>query len=222
MILGIIALIAIPTVTNVIVEAKRGAFKSTVQNLIKAFETDKATLIYYNNTTLGVADNTNAASIAYNTDDYNYVGPTTASTNLPLKTQWTNSNLITGTRAIIAEGGETSTKGGTLNSAFSYEGYAARLLTTKELESACGITVGSNTKGELDSCSFIMENTKFTNDSNATQGFWLETPYTGSTNTNNVHTIYSSYRDVGSGESDILGSYGVRPVIEIYKSRIEY
>ena len=40
LILGIIALIAIPTVTNIIKESKRGAFKSSVQNLIGAVETE--------------------------------------------------------------------------------------------------------------------------------------------------------------------------------------
>ena len=38
LILGIIALIAIPTVTNIIKESKRGAFKASVQNVIGAVE----------------------------------------------------------------------------------------------------------------------------------------------------------------------------------------
>lgn len=38
LILGIIALIAIPTVNNIISEAKKGAFKSTIENLITAAE----------------------------------------------------------------------------------------------------------------------------------------------------------------------------------------
>ena len=40
LILGVIALIAIPTVTNIIKESKRGAFKSSVQNIINAVETE--------------------------------------------------------------------------------------------------------------------------------------------------------------------------------------
>lgn len=39
LILGIIALIAIPTISSVITDAKKGAFKSTVQNLVSAAET---------------------------------------------------------------------------------------------------------------------------------------------------------------------------------------
>lgn len=39
LILGIVALISIPIVTNIITEAKKGAFKSSVQNLMKAVET---------------------------------------------------------------------------------------------------------------------------------------------------------------------------------------
>ena len=40
LILRIIALIAIPTVTNIIKESKKGAFKSSVQNIINAVETE--------------------------------------------------------------------------------------------------------------------------------------------------------------------------------------
>ena len=38
LILGIIALIAIPTVNNILKEARRGAFQSTLENLVKAIE----------------------------------------------------------------------------------------------------------------------------------------------------------------------------------------
>ena len=40
LILGMIALIAIPTVTNIIKESKRGAFKSSVQNVISTIESE--------------------------------------------------------------------------------------------------------------------------------------------------------------------------------------
>ena len=38
LILGIIALIAIPTVNNILKESRRGAFQSTLTNLAKAIE----------------------------------------------------------------------------------------------------------------------------------------------------------------------------------------
>ena len=60
---------------------------------------------------------------------------------------------------------------------FSYEEYAARLLTAKELMTGCNLTeVGRFTTGELDSCNYIMENTKYAKSSIGSYGPWLETP----------------------------------------------
>ena len=40
LILGIIALIAIPTVTNILEESRRGAFEATIDQILKAIEND--------------------------------------------------------------------------------------------------------------------------------------------------------------------------------------
>ena len=51
LILGIIALIAIPTVNNILKEARRGAFSSTLNNLNKAIE-EKCTMEQIKNQTI--------------------------------------------------------------------------------------------------------------------------------------------------------------------------
>lgn len=38
LILGIISLIAIPTINNLVKESKKGAFKTSVQNIVRAAE----------------------------------------------------------------------------------------------------------------------------------------------------------------------------------------
>ena len=183
----------------------------------KKFEADKTTLIYYNNTTQGVADNTSASEVSYDSSNENWHGPTTAITNLPLKTQWTNSNLITGARAIIAESEETTTTGGTLPTAFDYSNYAVRLLTTQELEKACGITIGSYTDGELDNCKYLMENASYASPSGS-GGYWLETPQ--ASDSYGVWGVLGFFRGVDNEHANTR--IGVRPVISLLKSNIDY
>ena len=186
----------------------------------KEFETDKATLIYYNNTKVGVQDNTSASLIAYDSSKENWHGPVTAITNLPTRVQWTNANLITGTRAILAETGATSTSGGTLPTGFDYSNYAARLLTAQEINSACGITVGSYAVGELDGCNYLMENIKYSSSSLGTYGYWLETPY--ASDSNYVWYVYGYDRKGYDSNASNASRNGVRPAISLLKSNISY
>ena len=188
----------------------------------KEFESDKATLIYYNNTTSGSPDNTSAGLIAYYANaNENWHGPVTAVTNLPTREQWTNPNLTTGTRDIIAETGANATSGGTLPIGFDYSNYAARLLTAQEINSACGITVGSYQTGELDKCNYLMENTKYSSDLMGTYGYWIETPRANYPNI--VWGVVGHYRDVSYGSNVYDASNrGARPAITILKSNIAY
>jgi len=64
--------------------------------------------------------------------------------------------------------------------------------------------------------SFISENTKFSNVSNATSGFLLEFPYWG---TNIWHT--SSSINLGYSSASTSYYYGVQPVIEVLKKDIK-
>ena len=65
----------------------------------------------------------------------------------------------------MANANATDEKGTVRVNNFSYSGTAARLLTAQEVNRACGITVGSYKTGELDNCKYLMENTKYTNNS---------------------------------------------------------
>ena len=170
---------------------------------------DYATLIYYNNVSAGIPNNT--ASFAYDSaDTARENGPITAKPQLPTTTQWSNVSLLNTTRTIKDETG-------TEYISFSYEGYAARLLTVQEVNSACGITVGSFTTGELDSCQYLLENTRYTN-SSLTYGYWLETPR--SSNATIAWSVNSNNRSVDYASASNSNYYGVRPAIEVLKSKI--
>ena len=184
----------------------------------KQFETDKATLIYYSNTKSGVQDSTYESLKSYYSGlSENWHGPVAAVTNLPTKEQWTNPNLITGTRAILAETGANSTAGGELPTEFDYSNYAARLITAQEINSACEMTVGLFITGELDACNYLMENTMYSGGSRGVNGYWLETPYAGYS----LHAFgVDSYYRLVSGYVTDSADHGTRPVITLLKSNI--
>ena len=185
------------------------------------FENDKATLIYYNNTIGGISNNTDVGLVPYNSEGNNYEGPISALANLPTRTQWKNKNLITGTRAIIGEGGETFVSDKIFPTAFDYSNYAARLLTVKEMMSGCNIsTVGSYTIGELDNCIYLLENTDYTVYGKVPSSFWLETPY--ALTQSFIWSIDGSYRQISDYDAQYYGWIGVRPVITLLKSNISY
>jgi hypothetical protein len=184
----------------------------------KTFNDDYAVLIYYSNVLSGSSSNSNCA---YDSSGTNNNGPVTAKAQLPTTDQWSNVSLLNTTRAIITETGSSSTSAGSLPNSFSYSGYAARLITAQEINSGCSITVGSYTTGELSSkCQYLMENTKYTNSSNATLGTWLETPY--ASNSNYAWFVYAYIRYVSRNTVSYVSYFGVRPAIEVLKSDIEY
>ena len=178
---------------------------------------ETAVLIYYNNVSGGVASNSKKS--AYDSSNKNNNGPVTAILQLPTTEQWKNISLTNTSRTITNESGGTITTAGDLPASFSYLGYAARLLTAQEVNSACGITVGDRTIGELDSCNYLMENTIYS-DSSLTYGYWLETPVSSSSY--NVCTLRSTTRAVDVGSANETSYRAVRPVIEVLKSNISY
>ena len=171
-----------------------------------------AVLIYYNNVENGKPSNSKL--VAYDASGENFHGPRTAIKELPSTSEWRNVSLKNSTRAILNENG-----GGTLPSNFSYAGYSARLLTTQEIKKVCGITVGNYTHGELDSCNYLMENTKYSS-SSLTYGYWIENALSGGST--DAWLVNGNHRYVSSNTADDAGDYGVRPVIEVPKSNIEY
>ena len=191
------------------------------------FNEDVAVLIYYSNVRGGVANTSGTAYMAQTgaCTDYNgcnWYGPVTAIQQLPTTNQWSNISLYKDTRQILAEDNATTTAGGTLPTAFSYSGYAARLLTYQEAYQGCNSydkTPGST--GGLDAkCQFLMEGTNFSNTSIGIYGPWLESPYTGISSY--VWNVDSYTRRLLVSDAASNTHYGIRPTIEILKSEISY
>ena len=177
-----------------------------------------AVLIYYNNVSKGQPSN--STTYAYDASGENWHGPRTAIEQLPSTSEWRNVSLTSSVRSIVTEKGKKTTIGGTLPDSFSYAGKAARLLTAQEINKACGITVDNHTTGELDTCNYLMENTKYSNSSIGNYGYWLENSCAGRSDIAWFVNGGSRYVFV-STVSDAEGS-GVRPAIEVLKSNIEY
>ena len=174
---------------------------------------DTAVLIYYNNVTGGSPDNMSA--YAYNSNTSGYLGPQTAILQLPTTSQWKNVSLTNTTRDIKDNNGTTRVSG------FSYEGYAARLLTYEEVQNGCydgtksiTLSAGLSTK-----CKFLMENTKYSSSSLKTYGPWLET--SSSSGVNYAWIVDGYYRFACDYTVSTTSLYGVRPAIEVLKSNIE-
>lgn len=181
----------------------------------KNFNDNLAVLVYYSNVREGVASKTGTA---YDCTRKNNNGPVTAREQLPTTTQWSNIRLYKETRQILTPGGSTATQGGNLPAAFSYSGYAARLLTYQEAYNGCNSFSKQlgNTGGIEDKCQFLMERTEF---SGSGSSVWLESP--DSSNNTNAYVINAYNRYIINGGT-YSTSYGVRPVFEILKSEISY
>mgnify|MGYP004633751115 CR=1 FL=1 len=181
-------------------------------------DSNTAVLIYYNNVSGGVASNSTAYAYDTNKDAYTN-GPETAIKQLPTTSQWKNESLINATRNITDE------KNTVRKSAFSYEGYAARLLTYQEVYNGCydGTISLTSTKGLSSKCKYLMENTKYSSSSLKTYGGWLESPTASYSYAWSVDAYdrYVSYSRV-DGTVSTSGFIGVRPAIEVLKSNISY
>ena len=177
-------------------------------------DSNTAVLIYYNNVSGGLPSN--STSYAYDVNGNAYTnGLITALPQLPTTSQWKNVSLINTIRNITDE------KNTVRKSAFSYEGYTARLLTVQEVSSGCGFTVGNRTAGELSSkCKYLMENTKYSSSSLKTYGGWLESP--NASNSNNAWSVYAYNRNVSIDIAGDANDDGVRPAIEVSKTNIDY
>ena len=198
-------------------ETERFYYVSDMTNGITA-DSNTAVLIYYSNVSGGVA--LNSTTYAYDESKENWHGPVTAIKQLPTTSQW-KTTLTNTTRQITTETGTTSTSGGTLSTAFSYEGYAARLLTAQEVNAGCGITISTAKTGELSTkCKYLMENTKYSNASNKAYGEWLESPRTANSDT--VWRVNGNYRSVDYDYASTAAYNGVRPTIEVAKTNIDY
>ena len=133
----------------------------------KVFNDKVAVLVYYSNTTAGVASTT---YVAYDCTNQNWHGPVTAMQDLPTTSQWSNISLYKNTRQILLQNNDTTASEETLPNAFDYSGYSARLITYQELNHGCydyNTTITSN-GGLSIVCTFLFERTNYTISSLAT------------------------------------------------------
>ena len=185
----------------------------------KSFEDDTAVLIYYNNVSAGKPSNN--TTYAYDSSGENWHGPRTMLGQLPTTSQWSNVSLTNNVRSIITNVGSNTTSGGTLPSNFSYKGYSSRLLTIQEVRKGTGLSnIPTWQVGELDNFNYLLENTKFSNESINNLGYWLESPE--SILSSYAWCIYSGDRIVSDGNISSNTAYNARPVIEVSKTNIEY
>lgn len=178
------------------------------------FNSDYASLIYYTN----VKDGVPSLDKKYQWNpDFNMLrpnenegkGPSTAITALPTTTQWKNTSLYKTTRTIATDNWST-----TYVNDFSYEGYAARLLTSFEYNKGC---IEPGYGNIANNCQFIEENQKYiNNESRRDTPFWLETVESMYREPQVIATKYNLYKANGDNE------FYVRPVIDVKKTRIEY
>ncbi len=74
--------------------------------------------------------------------------------------------------------------------------------------------------GELDTCNYLMENTKYSNADNTAWAWWFENPRFG--NSDIAWLVSGGTRRVNPDDVSLVGDVGVRPAIEVSKSNIEY
>ena len=183
----------------------------------KAFESDTAVLIYYNNVNTGNPDNSKL--YAYDSSGENFYGPRTAIKELPTTSQWSNISLKNTTRSISNESGSNTTTGGITPNNFNYAGYTARLLTIEELRIATENNgIPTFQVGEIDNFTYLLENTNFSNENNF--AWWLEN--VRSDNSRQAWSVNGYYRTVYGNTVEDISSTGVRPAIEVSKTNIEY
>ncbi|MBR2245937.1 MAG: hypothetical protein IKG58_04395 [Bacilli bacterium] len=174
-----------------------------------------AVLLYYNNTYNGIANAKNNKVHYHDKGISVAAGPEVAKSHLPTTSLWNNVALSSTIRNITIDNGTTIVPN------FSYEGFAARLLTLNELKSVdCWAGVGKP------QCEFIKENTKYTYDFfnsafNYTTGYWLETQFYAAQS-------YMSYKldaEIGTAAGGWTPAnaelYGVRPAIEVKLDEID-
>ena len=197
-----------------------GVYDPSTERFYYVTDIDNTTvLIYYNNVSSG--NSSNKTTYAYDNSVENFHGPRTAIEQLPTTVQWSNVRLTNNVRSITTNTGSNTTTGGTLPSNFSYEVYAARLLTMQEIKQTTMLNnIPTYLEGELDNFTFLLENTKFSSDNNGAWAWWLENARSDSSE--DAWFVSGRYRFIGYNSVSIDGDIGVRPAIEVLKTDINY
>ncbi|MBQ2640076.1 MAG: hypothetical protein IJF92_04905 [Bacilli bacterium] len=162
-------------------------------------------LIYYVNVSEGMP--VDGSSIAYDSDNNpRENGPKTAVTQLPTTSQWKKVSLSNKIRKIKDELGVEYLD-------FSYNGYAGRLPSFDDLSVCANNTSSVNLSRN---CLFLLEKTSYRY--SAQGDYWLEDIRSDNTGTG-VYYVWGLFARVSSTN---IESIGVRPVIEVEKSKISY
>ena len=177
---------------------------------------DYAVLLYSQDTSNG--------NVAYDSSGENWHGPQTAVSSLPTTSTWDNISLASTSRQLYSWDSSspdvynttTTNNGSNTLGTFSYAGYAGRLLTLKELRTAC--PSASTSTGSLSSCAYLMENTKYGDSTRSNYGYWLEMPR--ASNSRTAWRVRGYDRFVSNSTVSNSGGFGARPAIEVLKSKI--
>ena len=153
-----------------------------------------------------------------------YNGPDNAILYLPTTSDWSNVSLYHTERDILTVNGENTYNGHTLPEDFSYDGYAARFLTSQEIARGCNVNITSSNYNRVYlydiGCGFLTDHLEDAIGEGYTvyRNYYLENPIDGSSKTYLPLMI-----DSGALTNSIMdnGGVGVRPAIDVPKERIE-
>ena len=177
---------------------------------------DNLIFLFYNNYD-GTNPNHYSFAPYYELEKENWHGPVSAISLLPTETQWSNVKLINKIRNIFTDANGKITSGGTLPDTFDYGNHVARLLSISDIEAACGS--GSKNKNYFLNCIYFLENTKYSDSHQQTiYQYWIENPYSS----NAISAMSVSMTNVNVGYSGVQSNNGIRPVIEVSKSKVDY
>lgn len=170
---------------------------------------DYLVLVYDSNVINGVRNTT--ATVPYSESNKTDQGPISAKEALPKTDEWSNVKLSSTKRNIKNKDGTV------IISNFDYTGYAARLLTYQEINSCI-----SNGVWIKETCEFLFENTRYSNENNNSSSIWLETIYDDdeamALNSEGPNWSHAS----ASAENIGIHKFGVRPVIEVKTENIKF
>ena len=189
------------------------------KNQGNVFDSNYGVLVYYSNFKSGVG--AVDTGTAYNKDSKMAEGPLALIDQLPTTSEWSNVSLKTTERQILAEYNDThnsDTAGSVKLPLFSYEGKAARLLTSQEVMLGCGIVKSTKKNGELDGCTFLFEKGDYATSGRATVSAWLETSYISATDAMRAN---AEQRAVMSTRANTTNK-GLKPAIDVQKSKLLY
>lgn len=198
-----------------------GIYDSSTERFyyVDDLNSDTVSMIYYNNTDDGIPNNSITSAYDSEHDGYDFYGPRTAVKELPTTSQWKNVSLTNTSRNILNDLGEIKVPN------FSYNGYAARLLTYQEVANACYDGVISADSNEIlpSKCQFLFENSKYSSSTNTVSGLWLEDYHSLYGYNYDILILNNHERKIAYSISVTINSaYSVRPVIEVPKTAIEY